>query len=313
MPTSLKSEIYSMKKYSTRIKRGLNYFGGLIALTGIMLIIFKLKDYAHEINFLQFSVLDWFSLCLLAVIYGAANIMLARSWWHLLIYFKIRTPFNWAVKAYGLSQLGKYIPGNIFHLAGRQSMGMAANIQAVPLAKSIIWELGVIAFAGVLFVLLTTPIFIPEISFRISIILFLCLVIIVWGLIRCILSTSVAAALLGQVIFLAVSGVVFVGVLAVVDASIVSLSNLSFLCGAYVIAWLLGLITPGAPSGLGIREMVLLFLLGSHVPHADLLLAIVLARIVTVAGDFLFFLFSSFCSRFIHSQTNQSTLNNTCT
>ena len=302
-----------MKEYSTGIKQGLNYFGGLIALAGVIYLFFKLKPYAREIDFLQFSVSDWFYLCLLAVIYGAASVMLARSWWHLLIYFKINTLFNWAVKAYGLSQIGKYVPGNIFHLASRQSMGMAANIQVVPLAKSIIWELGVIALAGALFIPLTAPIFIPEISSKIFIILFLCLVIIVWGLIRCILSISVAAALLGQLIFLAVSGVVFVCVLAVVDLSIVSLSNISFLCGAYVIAWLLGLITPGAPSGLGIREMVLFFLLGSHVPHADLLLAIVLARIVTVIGDFLFFLFSVFCSRLIHSQTNQSNLNNTCT
>lgn len=288
-----------MKKYSTRIKRGLNYFGGLIALIGVVFVIFKLKTYGNEIDFLLFSVLDWSSLFLLVVIYGAANIMLSRSWWHLLVNFNVDIPFNWAVKAYGMSQLGKYIPGNIIHLAGRQSLGMAANIQTVPLAKSIIWELGVIAFAGALFVPLIAPIFIPVISFWISVILFLCLVVVSGALIHRILSVEVASALLWQVFFLIVSGGVFIGILAVINVSIVSISNFSVLCGAYVIAWLLGLITPGAPAGLGIREMVLLFLLGSYVPYADLLLAIVLGRIVTVIGDFLFFLLAAFCFRFI--------------
>jgi len=287
-----------MKEYSTKIKRGLNYFGGLIALTGAILVVLKLRAYAHEINFLQFTVADWVSLCLLAIIYGVANILLARSWWHLLIYFKVNTLFSWAIKAYGMSQLGKYVPGNIFHLASRQSMGMVANLQTVPLAKSIIWELGIIAFAGALFSPLIAPIFIPVLSFWISVIFYLCLVVVTVALICRTLSAEVASALLGQVIFLAVSGGIFIGVLAVIDESIVSISNLSALCGAYVIAWLLGLITPGAPAGLGIREMVLLFLLGSYVPHIDLLLAIVLGRIVTVIGDFLFFIFSAFCFHF---------------
>ncbi|HOQ42084.1 MAG TPA: hypothetical protein PK178_08010 [Smithellaceae bacterium] len=291
----INDSIYLMKESGKKIKRGLNYFGGLIALTGAILIVFKLKAYAHEIDFLKFSVADWLSLCLLAIIYGAANILLARSWWHLLIYFKVNTLFNWAMKAYGMSQLGKYVPGNIFHLASRQTMGMAVNIQTVPLAKSIIWELGIIAFAGALFVPLIVPIFMPIISFWISVIFFLCLVVVSGTLICRMLSVEIASALIGQVMFLAVSGGVFIGVLAVIDVSIVSISNLTALCGAYVIAWLLGLITPGAPAGLGVREIVLLFLLGSYVPNTDLLLAIVLGRIVTVIGDFLFFLFSAFC------------------
>jgi uncharacterized membrane protein YbhN (UPF0104 family) len=59
--------------------------------------------------------------------------------------------------------------------------------------------------------------------------------------------------------------------------------------GAYVVAWLAGLVTPGAPAGVGVREMVLIFLLGHAIPETELLPAVVVSRLVTVAGDVLFF------------------------
>jgi uncharacterized membrane protein YbhN (UPF0104 family) len=79
------------------------------------------------------------------------------------------------------------------------------------------------------------------------------------------------------------------GALFLVAPAVVTFSTFSVLCGSYVIAWLAGLITPGAPAGVGVRELVLLFLLGEQIPAADLLLAVVLGRIVTVVGDLLFF------------------------
>jgi uncharacterized membrane protein YbhN (UPF0104 family) len=64
------------------------------------------------------------------------------------------------------------------------------------------------------------------------------------------------------------------------------------LCSAYVVAWLIGLVTPGAPAGVGVRELILVFLLQGLVGESELLLTVVLGRVVTVTGDFLFFLVS---------------------
>ena len=63
-----------------------------------------------------------------------------------------------------------------------------------------------------------------------------------------------------------------------------------FVCGSYVVAWLACLVTPGAPAGVGIREVVLFTLLNPVVSEADLLAAIIFGRIVTVGGDVLFYL-----------------------
>jgi hypothetical protein len=59
--------------------------------------------------------------------------------------------------------------------------------------------------------------------------------------------------------------------------------------GAYVVAWLAGLLTPGSPAGMGVREIALLALLGSRFAEADLLMAVVVSRGITLAGDVGFF------------------------
>jgi uncharacterized membrane protein YbhN (UPF0104 family) len=46
-----------------------------------------------------------------------------------------------------------------------------------------------------------------------------------------------------------------------------------------VIAWLAGLVITGAPAGVGVRELVPLYLLEGYVMETNLLLAVVLGRL----------------------------------
>lgn len=62
-------------------------------------------------------------------------------------------------------------------------------------------------------------------------------------------------------------------------------------CGAYVVSWLAGL-APGAPAGMGVRDF-LFALLRSSFGQPELLRAILLARLVTIARDVVFYLLSS--------------------
>jgi hypothetical protein len=52
------------------------------------------------------------------------------------------------------------------------------------------------------------------------------------------------------------------------------------------------MITPGAPAGVGVRELVLLLLVKGMLTEPDLLVAVLTGRIVTVSGDFIYFLSS---------------------
>lgn len=62
------------------------------------------------------------------------------------------------------------------------------------------------------------------------------------------------------------------------------------LCGAFAAAWIIGLLVPGAPAGLGVREGVLIALLAGVAGSAAGIAAISLLRVVTTLGDFLHFL-----------------------
>ena len=205
-------------------------------------------------------------------------------------HFGVQVTRLWSLRTYGISQLAKYLPGNFFHLAGRQAMGMAAGVSALSLAKSALWELGLIAVAGMLYGWLVLPLLMPGFPSIVSIILFLGTVWVVAYLLCRIIGPQVAVSFGWQMLFLAVSGGTFVILLAmIVSSTVLHVQTWLLIGGAYVFAWLLGLVTPGAPAGVGVREMILLLLLKGFVADADLLMAVLLGRLVTVLGDLSFF------------------------
>jgi uncharacterized membrane protein YbhN (UPF0104 family) len=233
----------------------------------------------------------------LAFVYGIANIMLALAWRNILINFGGKVDSLWAIKTYGLTQLAKYVPGNIMHLASRQAIGLAAGIPGWPLAKASLWELGLISITGALFFILVLPQFLLTASVSITVVIFVVVLGIIAVLLKRYTGLLIARALGYYTAFLATSGMVFVGLLALlVNEGSVTPSQASLFCGAFVVAWLAGLVTPGAPAGIGVREFVLLVLLEGLVIQSDLIVAVLLSRMVTVAGDLLFFLFALWLS-----------------
>lgn len=274
-------------------KLALNIAGGMLSLAGVVFVGFRLAGYVAEMDLSRFNWKTWFLAGFFALVYGAANTLLARAWWNLMKFLK--TPAGWGLawRIYGVSQLAKYVPGNIFHLASRQALSMAAGLEGWMLAKSTIWELGLLVFAGVMFFFLILDLLFPSLPFFAPFLVFVGVFFLVEAGLRCWSAPPIASAFAWQWVFLIVSGLVFTGILALVAPQSVDLALLPTFCGSYVIAWLAGLVTPGAPAGVGVRELVLLYLLEGYVMETNLLLAVVLGRLVTVAGDLLFFCMAS--------------------
>lgn len=273
------------------MRQVLQWSGSMLALAGVVFVALQLSAYSSELDFSFISGLSWVVIIGLALVYCFANILLALAWWNLLKYFGSTASKYRAIKVYGISQLAKYVPGNIMHLAGRQAIGIASGIPGWPLAKSTIWELALIMIAGIFFSILVLPRYFPVISPVVASVTFLLALMTVILVLSRYVSLAAARALGYYVVFLTISGSVFVGLLSLVaDEDSLGLTELSLLCGSFVVAWLAGLVTPGAPAGVGVRELILMLLLEEIVPEADLLMAVLLSRIVTVLGDVLFFL-----------------------
>ena len=78
----------------------------------------------------------------------------------------------------------------------------------------------------------------------------------------------------------------FIGFLCCINAfSIGSLISQGELISSFSLAWIIGLIVPAAPGGLGVFESVILFRLGSHLPEAPLLASLLCYRLVSTTSD----------------------------
>lgn len=272
------------------MKRLLHWIGGTLAIVGGVFVVLRLRQHAAGLDFGGLSSADLAMLGALALFYGAANILLALAWRQLLVFCTAHVTRLWAVYAYGVSQLAKYIPGNIFHVAGRQMIGMAAGHSAWALARSTIWELGVISVTGGLFGLLALGLVFRQMPALAGALAFILALAGAIAVVARLLSRRVALAMAEQALFLALSGAVFVGCLIIAAPELdTSAGLLVAAAGAFVLAWLGGLVTPGAPAGLGVREVILLFLLADVGTEPEILMAVLLGRIVNVAGDVAFF------------------------
>ncbi len=272
------------------IKRSLHWIGGGLGIGGILFVFQRLLNAVEKIGsdrLLQIPVTGFF---LLIAVYAISNILLALAWREILLFLgETRIKRSQAIAIYALSQLAKYLPGNIFHLAGRQALGVAAGFSGKALMKSLFGELALISFVALFFVFFTLPASSLNVSLAHSIVLFgvsFCLAVLFVGRF---LNAQAARAFLLHFVFLTVSGCIFIRCVALFGAEVSSADFLVTL-GAYVVAWLIGLVTPGAPAGLGVRETVLLFFLSGRIEETPLLLATVLARVVSISGDVLFYL-----------------------
>ena len=228
---------------------------------------------------------------MLSLFYALISFNLAMAWRELLANFEVSVSSLWAICVYGQSQIAKYLPGNFFHLVSRQSLGQSSGIKAGVLVKILFIEHMMLSLIGALSIILFLPEFISSISASIVIFAYIFSISISVILIHRYISISMATAIIYQSLFLIASGFIFVLILySLTNTEIRFFDKVSLVYGAYVLAWLAGMLMPGAPAGIGVRELVLSILLNNYFPAADILLALVFSRFVTLCGDALFFL-----------------------
>lgn len=279
---------------SPSVKSLLHIVGGLLSVAGIVFVGIRLREYAGDIDFSIINHMVWVFGVIAVLVYGCAGILMSQSWRSFVIHFKGEISPVVAMEIYGTTQLAKYVPGNIVHLAGRQAVGVAKGVQGWVLAKATAWDLGISAVAGGVFSILTIPALVPQLHFIWSLLLFVVALIAVTVLAKKIISIHAAYAFLYWAVFLTISGSIFVILLMLLSGDHIAFgfSSLLLYGGAFIAAWLIGLVTPGAPAGVGVRELVLLMVLQNHVPESQLLLVTMLSRLITVAGDVVFFAIS---------------------
>ncbi|MGN7832411.1 lysylphosphatidylglycerol synthase domain-containing protein [Pseudoxanthomonas sp. 22568] len=252
-------------------------------------------------------------LALAITFYLLTYLLSSRSWQLAMRLAGSWIPYRSSIQIVLLSQIGKYIPGNIAQHLGRIVLARRQGIDTSRVVASIALEAILLVLAAALSTLaalnlLTTALSIhgPSIRHNMEIAAAIALVTVLLSLLfpairNRLLPLAAKCAFLfsRQSIFLSARIIAthiasfVIGAtalwLAVCASGQEQFPALSLL-GVYSIAWLIGFIVPGAPAGLGIREALLVLGLGSLYGLETASTATILFRITTVLGDGVAFL-----------------------
>lgn len=270
------------------LKLWLNRLGSALGILGVLFVAERLYTYREELAFDGWSGLQFTALAGLCIAYAATNLSLALGWHALLSYLKAPQPILWSIRIYAVTQLAKYLPGNIFQFAGRQALGAAAGVPQWVLLKSSFWEIVLLACAAASLapILAYTVLPLSENASQVAFAAGVALLVLVAFLVLPRAFAKAAAAYASQVVG---SGVIFVGVFALAGGEMHSAAGVLTVIASFSLSWLAGFLTPGAPAGLGVREAALIYFLGDLAVPAVIIAAAVLGRVVSTLGDLLFF------------------------
>lgn len=294
------------------VKRWISLAGGVLVAVSLLFIGQRLWAELAKAQALAVGADLWATAAIGSLIYGFASVFLILAWHRLIHLFAgIRVPFRATASLYARSQIGKYIPGNIAHIAGRHVMGRALGVSHRALAVSALAEIfGLVVTASSVGLLALLAADIGQqrthilawvsVGAMASGFLFVSFMPSAWSRLRSrweILPVVGAAALRREsaaVALLYLCYFLFAGLVLVLLVAIrvddMRPYDAVALTGVFAVAWLAGYVTPGAPSGIGIREALIVLALDHLHMGGESLLIAVLLRVVTLCGDALLFL-----------------------
>lgn len=281
-----------------------------LILGGTLFFLAKaFKDNWHEVAAIRITALEWAMLAIALGVTLLAHIWSAWVWTWILDELNQPVPTSQFVQVYLKTNIAKYLPGNIWHLYGRILAAKNADVKANVATLSVLLEPLLMATAALIVTLLSIE-FIAigvESNFRgllvfvlatVSIALhprFLNLAVGFFSRLK-LKSTSNTVdtttfqvkrypwrPILGELGFVGLRSAGFL--LTVLALTSVETSQIPLLIGAFSLAWLLGLVIPGAPGGLGVFEVTAIALLQQSFSPGWVISAIALYRLVSVLAE----------------------------
>jgi glycosyltransferase 2 family protein len=242
-----------------------------------------------------------------ALLYGVAGFFLSSAWYQLLSPGSTAASIRCHHAVYGRTQIAKYLPGNVFHLIGRQVLGRRLGHGQARLALASLLEALLLVLTAAALSLPLAWRWLDQGFLWIGAVAAPVLVLLAVRWSRrhhqsalCELGAGAAgdwtkallrllrAGVLYALFFLVVAAIFWTLVLSVSSSGRMAI-DLAGSVPVVALAWLAGFVTPGSSAGIGVREALLIAALeGTIGAPASALIALAL-RLVTVGGDVLFF------------------------
>ena len=279
-----------------------------VILGGTLFFIAKtLKDHWQEVVELEVSARAWPILTLALVITLLAHIWSGWVWHWILAMFSQHFGGGWSTRVYLKTNVAKYLPGNVWHFYGRVKALQDRETPIGVAVISVVMEPLLMAVAALILGCLGEwqPASAP---WRLGQLGILCGALIsvhpyIFNPVLQTLSHAKAKAqrlplsdekppqlrtyplrpLLGEVGFVALRSLGFLCTVAALQP--LTLEIAQSLIGAFSLAWLLGLIVPGAPGGIGVFEATAISLLSGQLPAAIILSSIAFYRLLSTLAE----------------------------
>jgi hypothetical protein len=201
----------------------------------------------------------------------------------------------WGIKTYLKTNIGKYLPGNVWHFYGRIAAAKTAGIPIAAATLSVLMEPLLMATAALVIALMGNVTqggwSLLSLAIGLAIVHPRCLNPVLSRLQRS--KTGAIEPLqlrgyplrpfLGEFVFLLLRGAGFLLTLRALTPF--DPEQIPRLLGAFSWAWLLGLVIPGAPGGLGVFEATAIALLNGQFPTALILSWVALYRLISVLAE----------------------------
>jgi glycosyltransferase 2 family protein len=300
------------------MKRWARWVGMALAIAGsIAFVAYVLSSLQIEDLRAHLSARTVLAVVLATLLYSLTVPISAFAWQRLLASLGHRQPFVRLNAILLTTQAGKYLPGNVGQHLGRIGLALAQGIPAPVLVASMAYEVLLLMLAGVLVGLACGALSEPGLALLLQgrgAGLVTAIALAVAGLAaipllgRCLPwlvakiarsrdltveplrtlgwktpSLSIAIYALAYLVIGAATSLLAIGLFP--GASL----DFALLTAAFAIAWVVGFVTPGAPAGIGVREALLLLMLGGSMGAVETSLLILALRIVTTLGDMLCF------------------------
>lgn len=279
--------------------KGVAVWGGrFILLVALVFVAFEIQRHWNGISGWRPSASQLSLILALSVPYALSLLLLAEGW-HRIVNLFASEPRSRTFPSFCVTQVAKYLPGNVAHLIGRGLYLRGNAVSDGGIVKATLLELAVIPLgAAVTIVCLGSLGFfsdlvpwLPRIAWYGSAAILCCAI----GL-AVLFPDRVPGIALRQIhkvlpavglaaIFMLCLGGTFAAVF-----NLLSEAPAAVLAGAGIVAWLVGYLTPGAPGGIGTREATLIALLSFLNQEDTVLIATAMFRVVTTLGDVLLFL-----------------------
>lgn len=292
-----------MKKFDLAIKPLLRWF--IFGLT-LFFLIKTFKDNWQEVSNININQQNWFWLGIALLTTLLAHIWSGLVWIKILHRFGNSAALGWSLKVYLTTNIAKYLPGNVWHFGGRiRAVTQKGDSLAVATLSVMLEPLLMAAAALIIAVISNSFGLIDTSSNRFLIVIqtgvLLAVLIgvhpriinpIIVRLSRSKTKTTTVAKLssypllplLGEIGFLVWRGSGFIFTLMAITS--ITWTQIPPLIGAFSWAWLLGLVVPGAPGGLGIFEATAVALLdSSQFPQAQILATVAIFRLISILAE----------------------------